>query len=75
MSMDPQMIMQLMQGLGQQPQQGQTPVGVAGQLAQKVALMQALQRGQQPPRPAALPGMPQPQAPAAMPMPGAGQDA
>lgn len=86
MSANPQaMAAMLAQQLGQQPQSGgpvaaqQGPLGAAAQLAQKVMLMQALQKGmppqQQPnpmqPQPNMMGGIAaQPQAMQAMQMPG-----
>lgn len=77
MSVNPQMMAQMLAGGLNQPQQGQqSPLGTAAQLAQKVMLMQALQRGQVPQmQPGMPPGMPVPQAPAAQTMPGVGTNA
>lgn len=79
MSANPQamaaMLASSLGGQGQAPMAGgvQTsqPLGGAAQLMQKIMLMKALQgQNPQPSPPAALPGMPQPQVPAAQPMPG-----
>lgn len=80
MSADPQAMMQMLAGgLGGQqqmnPQAQVTPTGAAAQLAQKTMLMQMLQKPQMPQQPTYLPGAPQPQQPAAMPMPGVAQNA
>ena len=79
MSADPQAMAMLLGGLQQpQSQGGQqaqvSPLGGAAQLAQKIMLMQALQKGQpqQPQQPTGyLPGQPQPQQMNAQPIPGA----
>lgn len=67
MSMDPNMMMQMLAGgLGGQPQQqgpvasAQQPLGAAAQLAQKIMLMQALQQRPQQPPPQQPPPYPQP---------------
>ena len=77
----------LAQGLGGQQQQGgmvgqnSGALGAAGQLAQKIMLMQALQKGMppqqpgQPAVPAQLPGALQPQQMNQMPVPGVGVNA
>lgn len=76
MSTNPQMMAQMLASqLGGQGQGAtgvqQQPTGAAAQLAQKIMLMQALQKGQPPqPAPFMQPGMPQPQAMNAQPMPG-----
>jgi hypothetical protein len=63
MSANPQAMAQMLAGqLGQQQQQGgmqaqTSPLGGAAQLAQKIMLMQALQKGPQPQQPQPL-GMP-----------------
>lgn len=74
MSMDPNMIAQLLMGQQQQPgMQQQTGMGTAADLMRKIMMIQALKRQQQPqppPQMQNLPGQPQPQAPAAAAMPG-----
>lgn len=72
MSANPQAMAQMLaQQLGQQPGSGGSPLGAASQLAQKIMLMQALQKGQpqQPQVPPVLPGAMQPPQ-MNMPMPG-----
>lgn len=73
MSANPQAMAQMLaQQLGQQPSAGSSPLGAASQLAQKIMLMQALQKGQpqQPQVPPVLPGAMQPPQMNQMPMPG-----
>jgi hypothetical protein len=71
-----QMLAQQLGGQQQQPGVQASPLGGASQLAQKIMLMQALQKGMppqqpgQPPVPPQIPGAMQPQQMNQMPQPG-----